>query len=377
MPADAAPADAGQVVVRASVAGATVSAVPEDLPFETETLRLRLRRPTMADLPFQIALHTDPALYAHAPAALVADPAVHERRLAEWIGQWEDHGFGYWLVEDAAEGRPLGFAGVRPDGDGLNLYYRLRREAHGRGLATEAAREAVALATEWIPGSPVRAVIRPGHETSLRTARRSGLVEAGVRRHAEDPPDQAPSVMLEAPQVHRADRVEDPDEIVELWQRVNDAGGSVGFTPGAPRADVVAALRRHEEEMAEGLAFLGVLRDPGGVLLGLGWWTRSRTPLLAHARWLYRLMVEPSHQGRNLGRVLMAGLHRLARGDRAELLTLDYRSGSGVGEFYARCGYTEVGRIPGAIRVAPGDERDDVIMTRRVDGAPLRPHGHT
>jgi hypothetical protein len=34
-----------------------------------------------------------------------------------------------------------------------------------------------------------------------------------------------------------------------------------------------------------------------------------------------------------------------------------------------------VGRIPGAIRVAPGDDRDDVTMARRVDDAPLRPHG--
>lgn len=29
---------------------------------------------------------------------------------------------------------------------------------------------------------------------------------------------------------------------------------------------------------------------------------------------------------------------------------------------YAFCGYREVGRVPGAIRVAPGDDRDDVSM---------------
>ncbi|NEE33044.1 GNAT family N-acetyltransferase, partial [Streptomyces sp. SID7982] len=26
------------------------------------------------------------------------------------------------------------------------------------------------------------------------------------------------------------------------------------------------------------------------------------------------------------------------------------------------CGYKEVGRVPDAIRVAPGDDRDDIIM---------------
>ena len=355
---------------------ATVAAVSPDLPFETRTPRLRLRRPVLSDLPFQVALHTDPSLYTHAPESLVLDPAVQERRLAEWIGHWDRHGFGYWLVEDAAEGTPLGFAGVRPDGDGLNLYYRLRQEVHGLGLATEAARAAVALASEWLPGLPVRAVIRPGHEPSLRTARRSGLADAGVRRHQEDPPDQPPSVLLEAPsvtQVSHSLETPDRDEVLDLWCRVNHAGGSVGFLPGASRPDVEAALARHEAQMAVGEAVLGQLRGPDGRLLGLGWWVRTPNPLLTHGVWLYRLMVEPALQGRNLGRILMAGLHRIARGlEGVELATLNCFSGSGLGEFYARCGYTEVGRIPGAIRIAVGDERDAVLMIRRLDSQPLR-----
>ena len=89
-------------------------------------------------------------------------------------------------------------------------------------------------------------------------------------------------------------------------------------------------------------------------------------------------MVEPALQGRNLGRILMAGLHRIARGlEGVELVTLDYFSGSGLGEFYARCGCTKVGRIPRAIRVGVGDERDDVLMTRRLDGRPLRAEGRS
>ena len=100
---------------------------------------------------------------------------------------------------------------------------------------------------------------------------------------------------------------------------------------------------------------------------------RTPNPLLTHGVWLYRLMIEPALQGRNLGRILMAGLHRIARGlEGVELATLNCFSGSGLGEFYARCGYTEVCRIPGAIRIAVGDERDDVLMTRRLDSQPLR-----
>jgi RimJ/RimL family protein N-acetyltransferase len=272
-------------------------------------------------------------------------------------------------------------AGVRQADGHLNLYYRFDHAAHGRGYAREAAREAVALATEWLPEVPVRAVVRPGHDASLRTAGRAGLFHAGTVRHPDDRPDEDPSVVLEAP---RVDRVAGPldeagrDEVLDLWCRVNDAGGAVGFRSGASREEVASTLARHEAQMADGQALLGQLRDASGRLLGLAWWVASPTPLMAHALWLYRVMVDPDLQGRNLGRLLMAGMHRLAReSEGVEMVTLDYRSGSGVGGFYARCGYTEVGRVPGAIRVAPGDDRDDVIMTRRLDGKPLRAHGGT
>jgi GNAT superfamily N-acetyltransferase len=197
-------------------------------------------------------------------------------------------------------------------------------------------------------------------------------------RHLDDLPEEAPSVLLEVPRVDGVTALDDAarEEVLDLWCRVNDAGGAVGFRPGATRDEVAGALARHEEQMAAGLATLGAMRGPDGRLLGLGWWVAAPTPLLAHGRTLYRLMVEPDLRGRGLGRVLMAGLHRLARGlEGVELVTLDYRSGTGVGAFYARCGYTEVGRVPGAIRVAPGDDRDDVLMARQLDGSPLRAHG--
>ncbi len=176
------------------------------------------------------------------------------------------------------------------------------------------------------------------------------------------------------------DRVEVIDdalrsEVLDLWCQVTDAGGSVGFVPGASREQVAAAMAAHESQMASGDAVAGALREPGGDLVGWAWWVRVPNPLLHHGRWLYRVMVDPARQRRGLGLLLMAGMHRLAREDGVELLELGVRSGSGASDFYARCGYVEVGRIPGAIRVGPGDDRDDVTMARRVDGEPLRPHG--
>lgn len=45
-----------------------------------------------------------------------------------------------------------------------------------------------------------------------------------------------------------------------------------------------------------------------------------------------------------------------------DAIRLGCRGGLGLEHFYASCGYKEVGRVPGALRVAPGDDRDDITM---------------
>jgi GNAT superfamily N-acetyltransferase len=84
---------------------------------------------------------------------------------------------------------------------------------------------------------------------------------------------------------------------------------------------------------------------------------------MTHWLWLYTVMVHPKHQGRGYGRDLLAAAADAARGiDGTEAIRLTCRGGLGLERFYGSCGYKEVGRVPGAIRVAPGDDRDDVVM---------------
>lgn len=344
--------------------------------FETQTRRLTLRRPQDSDRQFHHALHEDPRLYVHAPRAK-RSRVDNEAFLAAIQQHWDDHGFGYWTVVDTASGQPVGMAGLRHSEGFLNLYYRMAADVHGKGYAREAAREAVGLATEWLPDLPVQALVQEHNTPSVRTALSAGLVRAGSRILGDDPPGEPAWTVFESPVVDRHAALDGDlrEAALDLWCRVNDAGGAVGFLQGAPRSQVAAALADHEAEMANGSAFAGTMRAPEGDLLGLAWWRRSRSSLLAHRLSAYRVMTHPDHRGRNLGRILMSGLHRLAREDGAELVTVDYRSGTGVGEFYSRCGYSEVGRVPGTIRVAPGDDRDSVVMARRLDGSPLRADG--
>ena len=273
----------------------------------------------------------------------------------------------------------IGVGGLRRrDVDGedvLNLYYRLDHDAHGRGLGREAARGWVAHALEWLPDLPVVARARGENEPSVRAAVAAGLEPAGSV--VEGPEDAGPSTLLRAPRFESHEWFDEQtrESLLDLWVAVNDSGGAVGFLPGAARSDVAQALAVHEESMADGATTAVLLRWPDGRVVAVGFWTADRNPLLGHTRTAYRIMTHPDLRGRNLGRLLMAAMHRVAREQGVEVAVLDVRSGLGTTRFYEQCGYVEVGRVPGVIRVAPGDDRDSVIMARRLDDRPMVPDG--
>ncbi|MEU9200981.1 GNAT family N-acetyltransferase [Streptomyces sp. NPDC048332] len=153
------------------------------------------------------------------------------------------------------------------------------------------------------------------------------------------------------------------DGIAELWSDVSNAGGAVGFVPPVTAEDVRPALVKHLVSMAEGRTRILVGYDEEGAIAATAFLTHNTHRLMAHWLWIYTVMVHPRHQGRGYGRDLMAAAADAARSiDGIEAIRLTCRGGTGADRFYSACGYKEVGRVPGAIRVADGDDRDDVIM---------------
>jgi RimJ/RimL family protein N-acetyltransferase len=159
---------------------------------EVRTARLLLRRPVISDAGFSFVLHGDPATNAYNPDGPDRDRGVTEERLRGWIEHWDEHGLGYFVVEQGVEPlqlvelvgtTPVGFVGVRHAdaadwGEGsepvLNLYYRFLPRTWGRGYAFEAA----CACLEWLRGRsarPVVAVVASANEPSLALARRLGL----------------------------------------------------------------------------------------------------------------------------------------------------------------------------------------------------------
>ncbi len=155
------------------------------------------------------------------------------------------------------------------------------------------------------------------------------------------------------------------DELLACWTDVSNAGGAVGFVPPVTRDDVAPVLGRLLEGVRSGRDVLAVL-TVDGVTAGWATLVGFSSPLRKHWATVLRVQVHPSHQSQGLGRVLMRGVHDIARSRGLEFLHLGARGGTGVDAFYRGLGYTEVGRVPGAIRVAPDDDREEILLVHRL-----------
>lgn len=154
-------------------------------------------------------------------------------------------------------------------------------------------------------------------------------------------------------------------ELLSCWVDVSNAGGAVGFVPPVTEDDVVPLLDRLLEGVASGRDVLALLTVDGEIA-GFASVVGSLSPLRRHWGTVLRVQVHPSRQGAGLGRVLMDGVHRIARDRGWEFIHLTARGGTGVDGFYRGLGYEEVGRLPGTIRVAPGDDRDEIVLACRL-----------
>ena len=152
-------------------------------------------------------------------------------------------------------------------------------------------------------------------------------------------------------------------DLLDTWVAATNAGGAVGYTPPAPVERIAENLDGALGRVAAGLDLLGVLHT-GERYAGMGLLVSSGSTLNAHWRTVLRVMVHPGHQGNGAGRVLMEGLRGSAVDLGLEQLQLTIRGGLGLEKFYGPLGYRVVGTHPRAIRVAPDDYRDEIMLVK-------------
>ena len=114
-----------------------------------ETQRLVLRRFTADDADKLVNLDADPGVMRFVPGGVPRSrDEIEQEFLPAFLGYYERYeGYGFWAVIEKATGEFLGWFHFRPGADAgpgeVELGYRLRKSAWGKGYATEGSRALV------------------------------------------------------------------------------------------------------------------------------------------------------------------------------------------------------------------------------------------
>lgn len=153
--------------------------------------------------------------------------------------------------------------------------------------------------------------------------------------------------------------------MLECWVETTNAGGAVGFVAPVTAEEVELELSTSVTEVHAGRRQL-VVALVDGQLAGFGFLVPNQVALHAHWGTVRALMVHPKRQRLGLGGLLLDRFAELGREQGLRFLTIQYRDGHGLGEFYGKLGYVEVGRLPDAVRIGPDAYVDGVEMMLRL-----------
>ena len=137
---------------------------------------------------------TDPAVVRYT----TKKPQTREEswtRFLRYVGHWSVFGFGYWFVKDKATGTfigEIGFADYKREiapslEDMPEIGWILVSSAHGKGLATEAVRAAVAWGDKHFSADHTSCIIAPENLASIRVAQKCGYREWQKTTYKDDP----------------------------------------------------------------------------------------------------------------------------------------------------------------------------------------------
>jgi [ribosomal protein S5]-alanine N-acetyltransferase len=144
------------------------------------TERFVLRRFAESDAPLLAAMNMDPEVMRYIrPPDTDPDEALERARaiIARQRGN-----YGLWAIEDKSTGEFLGWGALK-DLDGnpeIEVGYGLRRQAWGRGVATEVARELVRYGFEDLGLERIVAVTQPPNMASRNVLTKLGMTYLGI-----------------------------------------------------------------------------------------------------------------------------------------------------------------------------------------------------
>jgi RimJ/RimL family protein N-acetyltransferase len=146
-----------------------------------ETQRLVLRRFSMDDADNLVNLDADPDVMRFVTGGVpTSREEIESDFLPAYLGYYERfEGYGFWAVIEKATGEFLGWFHFRPQPDAapgeVELGYRLRKSAWGKGYATEGSRALIRKGFTELGVQRVIAEAMVVNEASRRVMEKSGL----------------------------------------------------------------------------------------------------------------------------------------------------------------------------------------------------------
>lgn len=178
-----------------------------------KTERLTLRKLGADDLDALVELDSDPEVMRYINGGTPNSRALYQEVLLERMLAWgADDPIGFFAA--LCGERWIGWFHLKPsiavaadDTSALELGYRLRRDAWGRGFATEGARALAGFAVDELSPSYVDGCAMPANLASIAVLQKCGLAFVDLRIHPRAPIEVA-FYRAEPPAVARALRVQ-------------------------------------------------------------------------------------------------------------------------------------------------------------------------
>jgi RimJ/RimL family protein N-acetyltransferase len=147
---------------------------------DAETERLWLRRWSAAQHTHALAdINRDPRVMRYVGGVLGdAETAAASQRYED---HWEAHGFGLWAATEKSSGHTLGFIGLCHPlwlpalSTEVEVGWRLRRAAWGRGLATEGGTAALVAGFDELGLQEIISIVDPENAASMAVTRKLGM----------------------------------------------------------------------------------------------------------------------------------------------------------------------------------------------------------
>lgn len=155
--------------------------------------------------------------------------------------------------------------------------------------------------------------------------------------------------------------------LVDVWVRVTNAGGAVGFAPPVTSADVEPLARAELARVGAGRADL-VVAFEGERPLGFGFLQTKQPAVAGHLGTVARLQRDPALSGRGVGAAVLDELEAAAWARGLERVVLTVRGGTGRERFYMARGYRLDGVLPGRLRLPDGSAPEELHMSKTRPG---------